>query len=76
VWSSFTWMSFLAFASQTISLCSFVVNTHIKGRKLGKSSWHVPWFYSDERLDTCCSLFCAHLFTFGLCLVLEWWASC
>jgi hypothetical protein len=36
VWSSFTWMSFLAFASQTISLCSFVVNTHIKGEKIGQ----------------------------------------
>ena len=33
VWLSITWMSFLAFASQTVSLCSFVVNTLIKGEK-------------------------------------------
>jgi hypothetical protein len=58
-------------------LCAHLLSTHLsRGRKLSKSSWHVPWFYSDERLDTCCSLFCAHVFTFGLCLVLEWWTSC
>ena len=33
VWLSFTWMSLSAFAFQTSSLCSYVVNSPIKGEK-------------------------------------------
>ena len=38
--------------SQTISLCSHVVNPLLKGEKFGKSSWYEPWFDGDERLTS------------------------
>lgn len=35
-------------------LCAHTLSTHSsRGRNLSKSSWYEPWFYSDERLDTC-----------------------
>jgi hypothetical protein len=55
--------------SQTISLCSHVVNSLLKGEKFGKSSWYQPWFDSDERLT---SVLVRVLWHFVLS-ILVWW---
>jgi hypothetical protein len=55
--------------SQTISLCSLVVNPLLKGEKFGKSSWYEPWFDGDEWLT---SVLVRVLWRFGLS-ILVWW---